>query len=430
MKELLYPPVLHWEVTPECNHNCIHCYNYWRKEPEKKNESIKDHLAIAKKIVERHPVSVVVTGGEPLIVFEAIKASLRLLRDNGISISINTNAVLVTEEIAEFMAKLKISAFVSLPCCEPSICDGITNVTNSLPKISKGIKLLLDAGVRVSVNMVVSKRNIDYIYETAKFAKEELGLESFFASRVSKPINSDTEFCKELLSREDVQKLQRDLLRIAKDFNMRVATAGPMPVCSLTEDETFQKFAFTRNCTAGKISYSIDYSGNIKACARDVQIYGNILTDNFSDVWSRMKDWRDETFLPAECKECNVKQSCKGGCRLDAFPHTGTRNALDPMADVGNIPIKFVKKMDSKQMNMEQTFIVPKTIQFIQEGFGWRVNVGSKFMYITDELKQHLSNCTQFGINEFMQKFDVDYQTTNDLMNLLVDNRIIFMRKE
>lgn len=69
------------------------------------------------------------------------------------------------------MAKFRISAFVSLPCCEPSICDNITNVNNSLTKISKGIKLLLDAGVRVSVNMVVSKRNIDYIYETAKFAK-------------------------------------------------------------------------------------------------------------------------------------------------------------------------------------------------------------------------------------------------------------------
>lgn len=47
-----------------------------------------------------------------------------------------------------------------------------------------------------------------------------------------------------------------------------------------------------------------------------------------------MKDWRDETFLPNECKECNVKQSCKGGCRLDAFPRTGTINELDPMADI------------------------------------------------------------------------------------------------
>lgn len=430
MKELLYPPVLHWEVTPECNHNCIHCYNYWRKEPEKKGQSTKDHLAIAKKIVERHPVSVVITGGEPLIVFDSIKASLQLFKDNGISISINTNEALVTKEIAKFMSRLKISAFVSLPCCEAGVCDDITNVKNSLIRISQGIKLLLAEGVRVSVNMVVSKRNINYIYDTAKFAKEELGLESFFASRVSKPINSDMEFCKELLTRDDVQKLQKELLRVAGDFNMRVATAGPMPVCSLMDDETFQKFAFTRNCTAGKISYSIDYSGNVKACARDVQIYGNILTDEFSDIWNRMHEWRDETYLPNECKACNVKQSCRGGCRLDAFPHTGTRNALDPMADASKIPVKFIKKNEIKQLNMEQKFIVPRLIRFIQEDFGWRVNVGSKFMYITDELKQFLENCTKFCINEFMQRFDVDYETTNDLMNLLVDNKIIFMHNE
>ena len=34
MINLKYPPVVHWEVTPECNHNCIHCYNYWRSDKE------------------------------------------------------------------------------------------------------------------------------------------------------------------------------------------------------------------------------------------------------------------------------------------------------------------------------------------------------------------------------------------------------------
>ena len=35
MNVLRYPPNVQWEVTAECNHNCIHCYNYWRKDYEK-----------------------------------------------------------------------------------------------------------------------------------------------------------------------------------------------------------------------------------------------------------------------------------------------------------------------------------------------------------------------------------------------------------
>ena len=132
MKELLCPPFLQWEVTSECNHNCIHCYNYWRKDGEKNND-IADHLSIAKRIVERHPVSVVITGGEPLIVFNSIKSSLKLLRDNGISLSINTNAVLVTDEIAQFLSEMDVSALVSLPCSEPNICDEITITIYGLP---------------------------------------------------------------------------------------------------------------------------------------------------------------------------------------------------------------------------------------------------------------------------------------------------------
>lgn len=34
MINLKYPPVIHREVTPYRNHNCIHCYNYWRTDKE------------------------------------------------------------------------------------------------------------------------------------------------------------------------------------------------------------------------------------------------------------------------------------------------------------------------------------------------------------------------------------------------------------
>lgn len=429
MKNLLYPPILHWEVTPECNHNCIHCYNYWRKESEHKSFHTCDHFEIAKEIINRHPVTVVVTGGEQLLVFSSLKNSLKLLNANHINISINTNAALVTEEIAKFLSDIKATAFVSLPCAIPSICDAITNVPNSLSNISAGIKTLVKYGVKVSVNMVVSKRNLAYIYETGKYAKEVLGLSSFFASRVSKPINSDNEFTKDLLTREDALFMYTELLQISNDFGIVTSTASPTPACIFSDDESFQKFACGKACTAGRTSYSIDCSGNVKACVRDIQTYGNILSDNFSDIWARMIDWRNDEFLPIECNNCNAKSLCRGACRLDAFPKTGKRNSLDPIANLNNLPVKFAKHTNNKKHNPNQLFCIPKNISFINEDFSWRANVGTKFIFITTELKDFLSVCTKFCINDFMQKYNVDYSLANDVVNLLLDSGIIYMHE-
>ena len=75
MKKLKYPPYMQWEVTPRCNHNCIHCYNYWRSNDDKMIEN-KFYDDIVTNIILVHPVSVVITGGEPLLVFNEIKDQL------------------------------------------------------------------------------------------------------------------------------------------------------------------------------------------------------------------------------------------------------------------------------------------------------------------------------------------------------------------
>lgn len=103
MKDIHYPPIVHWEVTSACNHNCIHCYNYWRKNPDIIGECEKsDLLELAEKITSFKPVVVVVTGGEPLLVYKELKEPLILLKNSGIFVSVNTNAALVTDEIADF----------------------------------------------------------------------------------------------------------------------------------------------------------------------------------------------------------------------------------------------------------------------------------------------------------------------------------------
>lgn len=88
MSILLYPPYLQWEVIPECNHKCIHCYNYWRTD----NLDVEKHAdfsAITEKIIERRPVYMAVTGGEPLLVFNEIKPCIeKIIASDGQGINL------------------------------------------------------------------------------------------------------------------------------------------------------------------------------------------------------------------------------------------------------------------------------------------------------------------------------------------------------
>ena len=70
MKLLRNPASVQWELTPVCNHNCVHCYNYWRNDSAPLTHPNVDYLKIAKLIAAACPVHVVFTGGEPLLVFD------------------------------------------------------------------------------------------------------------------------------------------------------------------------------------------------------------------------------------------------------------------------------------------------------------------------------------------------------------------------
>ena len=102
MTKIWYPPYVQWEVTNRCNHNCIHCYNYWRTDINGSTDDCKNIDLILNKIIENKPVRVVLTGGEPTLLFEKIRNAIEKLRKNKIEVSINTNAVVITEEMASF----------------------------------------------------------------------------------------------------------------------------------------------------------------------------------------------------------------------------------------------------------------------------------------------------------------------------------------
>lgn len=432
MAKLHNPPMLQWELTAECNHDCVHCYNYWRKDFEKiaglsKSKSEEEYIEIARKIVVLKPVAVTITGGEPLLVFDRIKSSIDLLRENHIYLTMNTNAVLLNDDICSYLKERGVHLFISFPCAEPDICDMITNRKGSFDRIVKSLDLVNEYGLGFATNMVVSTKNIDYVEMTIDFLKKRYDTHYISATRVAKPINSDKSFDEWLLDHEGINRLLDISVKATKSYdNLTIGTACPYTPCSINSQEAFDLFGYQKICTAGKTSFGIDTDGNMKACPRDSRLYGNILTYSFEEIYERMHEWRDGSFIPDDCKDCKELLHCLGGCRVDAIPFTGKSNAMDSVSDLENLPLKYLAKRKEHDYGGKEFVFNSDEIQCVASDDSVRLSRDRRFVIITvklfDFLRDHNSGFTN---EELARYFKQDVSVVNDVIGRLLSEGII-----
>jgi len=432
-RKLRYPPAVFWEVTSFCNHNCVHCFNYWRTDEEAKaciNKSMKpeEYLVIAEKIVENQPARVIFTGGEPLVVIEQIKPALELFQEHKISISFNTNGALMTQELAEYFARRRVGLFVSFPSAVPEEFERIVSTPGAYERVVTAMDVCKKAGVNFSFNMVVSRINLHSIFETARFLKERYNANRISITRVSEPINAIDRFDEYMLDEKDFAYYLDSCCRVSDELGMSVKAASPITPCSIDTQDAYEMFAFAGGCEAGKSSYVVTAEGKVRACARDAKEYGDILKEPFPDIWERMGEWRDESMIPTECSECEVRSACRGGCRVDGLTRKCRYNCLDTYSDLKRLPLAYQKAPEYlPRWNYETRFTVPEYLRFVEEDFGVRVSYRGLHTYCTKSFAEYLEEMrgNRFSLDEFCKRFEMDLDTARKALKGLCDKNIV-----
>ena len=428
-----YPPTAFWEVTAYCNHNCVHCFNYWRTDEEvkacmSKGMDTAQYLAIAEKIIKNQPARVVFTGGEPLVAFDRIKPALELLQENKISISINTNAALITREMAEYFVRRRVGLFVSFPSEIPEEFDRIVSTPGAYKRVVEAMDICKEVGVIFSFNMVVSRINLHSIFETARFLKERYGANRISVTRVSEPINAIDRFDEYMLDEDDFAVYLENCCRVSDELDMKVKAASPITPCSIGTQDAYDIFAFAGSCEAGKSSYVVTAEGKVRACARDSKEYGDIQAEPFADIWERMSEWRDESMIPVECAGCEVRDACRGGCRVDGLPRKCKYNCLDTYSDLKRLPLVFKKTPEYlPRWNYDTYFSVQEYLRFVEEDFGMRISYRGNHVYCTKAFAEYIDSFRGkgFTLDEFSKKFDLELDVTRQALKGLRDKGII-----
>jgi radical SAM enzyme (rSAM/lipoprotein system) len=305
---------LFWESTRRCNLKCLHCGSDCISYSQIKDMPFEDFLKAIqplKKKYKQDSITVVITGGEPLLRNDLSQCG-KALRENGFRWGIVTNGFAYNSDIH---ARLLSSGMGAITLS----IDGFEETHNwlranrkSFNKAVQALDLITSAD-RLFYDIVtcVNSRNIDELPE----------LKEFFISKKVKawrlftiaPIGRASDNIDLQLHPGQIKQLLDFISSSRKEKQIDIKFSCEAYVGSY-EKKVRDSFFF---CRAGINIASILIDGAISACPNINRhfVQGNIYTDKFTNVWdNKFELMRNRTWTKTgDCLDCNDYKNCNGG---------------------------------------------------------------------------------------------------------------------
>ncbi len=276
-----------FEITRKCNLKCIHCYANENKN-ELMNSEIYGFLDYLKKINVK---TICFTGGEPFVhpdFFNILEYTKKL----GLKIIIFTNGILLDDSKIKKLKKLKIKDIqISLDGSNKNIHDRIRG-RGSFSKTVKIIKKLKNQNFNMVLMTTLMNENVDDISGISQLCAK-LGIKHWCLHPVMHIGRG------KIIRNIDNEKYVESIRKIGG--------AIPAP-CSTTA------------CGIGFNKMAVLSDGDITPCeVLHEVVLGNIKKDDLLEVFNKskvMSNMRKSTIeeIP-ECKNCESKYICRGGCK-------------------------------------------------------------------------------------------------------------------
>ena len=317
-------------VTNRCSLACVYCY---AESPAPKTaardmtvETFRSIWQYAHRINPDRESSIILHGGEPLLVFDSLVEEMRQARsyNSNISFSLQTNALGITPERVALIKELGISVGLSL--------DGPPDINDSqrgnYKGTIRGIKLLRDAGLPTPILIVLTRvvceaidSIIDHFVECDLF---DLAFSPMIPSGVGRQnahlAPTSRQYGEALIKAWHRLMYHRALgkplvIRELNRYILNLSTNIRPSMCGRT------------SCGAGRALWGIDVDGSVYPCdmliGHQEMLIGHI-TDidletvaNHLDIHPLFNLDRVENVEP--CNNCRWEKVCSRGCTADNY---------------------------------------------------------------------------------------------------------------
>lgn len=321
-RKVLYEhPVLRYlflELTLRCNERCLHCGSLCG-DVESKELTLAQYRKILDDLKADFNIrsfQLCITGGEPLLRKDFFDI-MGYANDLGYIWGMTSNATLITRDAAHKLKQTGMKTIsVSIDGLEESH-NAFRQTPDAFKKAMRGIENLLeeDCFEHVQITSVMNHQNMHELEEMYRLFSD-MEIDSWRVIGIE-PMGRAL-LHPELLLTEQDQKTLFEFIRNKRMEDMPVTYGCSHFLGYKYEREVRAKYFL---CNAGIYTASICCNGDIIGCLdierRQEFVQGNILKDNFKQVWEeRFAEFRFPLSMQTEqCKDCEYETFCAGGAR-------------------------------------------------------------------------------------------------------------------
>ncbi len=317
-----------WELTRNCNLNCIHCRAAADMGPHSDELTFTECTRVIDEIRSFSDPTIILTGGEPLMrddIFDIISYG----SEKGLRMVIAINGTLLDASKAKRLKESGIKRVsMSLDGKDAAGHDRFRGVTGSFDAVIKGTALLRQAALDFQINTTVTRLNVDVIEDIYHTVKDvgAIGWHVFLLV----PVGRGEGLKGEELNTKMYEAVLEDLYDIEKRNELEIkVTCAPHYYRIVKQKGDTPKSA---GCLAGKSFMFISHTGIAQPCGYLEAASGDVRRLGARKVWEESPVFarlRDIASYKGKCGRCRYVNIC-GGCRARAYESRGDMLEEEP----------------------------------------------------------------------------------------------------
>lgn len=318
---MIFPNVLHIDVTGKCNLNCIHCRGRGTKDLTL--SEIKESLLKLNSSFKNSLKWVEISGGEPFLRQDIFEILEFIKRRTKLKVIVVSNGWFITKKIVKKLEKLRIERVqISLDGVREETHNKIRQNNLAYKKAIRAIKYLSNSNIISVVRMVLNKYNLNEVEDLFKICKKlrvsEIGIRGAVLAGNAKKNNLNLNIKKYL-------EILKKLPYFEKKYGIPYYSGDPLALVMDPRGINYilKKYKSLRclaGCSIGSAYIYINSEGYVCPCPnlQDIKL-GHVLKDEIVALWKNseiFKKCRNRDFS-GKCGVCKYKWIC-GGCRVFA----------------------------------------------------------------------------------------------------------------